>query len=153
MTDVVSPAVRSAMMAGIRNKNTRPECLVRKQLFARGYRYRLHAAGLPGKPDLVLPKYKALVFVHGCFWHGHDCHLFKWPKTREAFWREKISSNQQRDLNVRQQLLDAGWRVAVIWECALKGREKLDLAALTNIVDEWLQSDCDTLDLFGDLNG
>lgn len=97
MADVVSRAKRSAMMAGIRGKNTRPELIVRSALFKRGFRYRLHYKGLPGSPDLVSPKYKAVLFVNGCFRHGHDCHLFKWPKSNAAFWKEKLTRNQQRD--------------------------------------------------------
>jgi DNA mismatch endonuclease, patch repair protein len=98
MADIVPKAKRSEMMAGIRGKNTRPEMLVRRALHAHGYRFRLHRKDLPGKPDIVLPKYRAVIFVHGCFWHGHDCHLFKWPKTREDFWIQKIKNNQERDI-------------------------------------------------------
>ena len=93
MADVVDRKTRSRMMSGIRGKNTRPELLIRKGLHARGFRFRLHDKRLPGKPDLVLPKYSAVIFVHGCFWHGHDCHLFKWPQSRREFWRKKITRN------------------------------------------------------------
>jgi DNA mismatch endonuclease (patch repair protein) len=127
MADVVSPEVRSRMMSGIRGKDTKPEMIVRRGLHARGFRFRLHDKRLPGKPDLVFPKYHAVIFVHGCFWHGHGCHLFKWPKTREAFWREKIEGNQERDAEINQQLMRTGWRVIEIWECALKGKTDAEL--------------------------
>jgi DNA mismatch endonuclease, patch repair protein len=112
------------MMAGIGPANTKPEMILRRGLHALGYRYRLHASGLPGKPDLVFPGARAVIFVNGCFWHGHDCHLFKWPSTRSEFWREKIGSNVSRDHRVRAQLAAVGWRIADVWECTLKGRER-----------------------------
>lgn len=115
------------MMAGIGPANTKPEMLIRRGLHARGFRYRLHVKGLPGKPDLVFPGRRAAIFVHGCFWHGHDCALFRWPSTREEFWRSKIGGNIARDRRVTAQLLDQGWRVLNVWECALKGREKMPL--------------------------
>lgn len=90
MADVVTPEKRSKMMSGIQGKNTKPELTIRKGLHALGFRYRLHGKTLPGKPDLVFPKYKAVIFIHGCFWHAHHCHLFKWPSTRVDFWQEKI---------------------------------------------------------------
>lgn len=143
MADIVSKKKRSEMMAGIRGKNTNPEIIVRKMLHAMGYRFRLHRKDLPGKPDIVLPKYRAAIFVNGCFWHGHDCHLFKWPKTREAFWREKIVGNAMRDRKKENELLAAGWRVAVIWECCLKGKfaDKVKLAAN---IDQFVLSECAT---------
>lgn len=112
------------MMSGIRGQNTRPEMIVRRMLHAAGYRYRLHDRSLPGKPDLVFPGRKAVIFVNGCFWHGHDCHLFRWPGTRTDFWRDKISTNVRRDRGTRGQLAEMGWRVGEIWECSLKGRER-----------------------------
>ncbi len=126
MADVVTREKRSAMMAGIRGKNTRPEILIRKALYATGFRYRLHGKELPGKPDLVLPKYKTVVFVHGCFWHRHHCHLFKWPSTRRDFWEEKINGNASRDEIQKQQLLAMGWKIIIVWECALKGKQKME---------------------------
>lgn len=120
MADVVSTAKRSEMMAGIRSKDTKPEMLIRRGLHERGYRFRLHRKDLPGKPDIVLPKYGAAIFVNGCFWHGHDCHLFKWPKTREAFWRVKICGNVARDRAKTQALKVDGWKVGVLWECAVR---------------------------------
>jgi len=140
LADVVDPATRSRMMSGIRGKNTKPELTIRKALHARGFRYRLHCK-LPGKPDLCLPKYRAVIFVHGCFWHGHDCHLFKWPSTRPEFWREKIGRNRAVDAAAEAKLLADGWRVGTVWECALKGRERLTLDDLTDELVGWLKSD------------
>lgn len=122
MVDVVTPDVRSAMMAGIRGKNTKPELLLRSGLHRAGFRFRLHDRRLPGKPDLVFPKYRAVIFVHGCFWHGHECRLFRWPKSRAGFWREKIERNRETDKRAEAALVSAGWRCAIVWECALKGK-------------------------------
>jgi DNA mismatch endonuclease, patch repair protein len=137
------------MMSGIRGKNTKPELLVRQGLHARGFRYRLHGKLLPGKPDLVFPKYKAVVFVHGCFWHGHDCHLFKVPSTRQDFWLEKINGNRARDGVAESRLLSEGWRVATIWECALKGRTMLPLPQVLDECAAWLAGGEHTLDIRG----
>ena len=149
MTDIVSKSTRSAMMSGIRHKNTKPELLVRTQLFARGYRYRLHAGHLPGKPDIIFPKYKAVVFIHGCFWHCHDCHLFKWPQSRQEFWQQKLSSNKERDLRHQLELRSGGWRVAVIHECALKGKTRIELSCLLDRIESWFQSSDDFLEISG----
>ncbi|HAT2106138.1 TPA: very short patch repair endonuclease [Legionella pneumophila] len=138
MSDIVSQSKRKEMMAGIRNKNTKPEMIIRKELFARGYRYRLHCKGVPGKPDLILSKYNAVIFINGCFWHCHDCHLFKWPKTRKDFWESKIQSNKNRDQLNREILLKDGWRILNIWECALKGKTRLDRERLIIEVESWL---------------
>lgn len=105
------------MMSGIRGKDTKPEMIVRKALHRAGYRYRLHVKDLPGKPDIVLPKYKTVIFVHGCFWHRHDCEKFKWPKTRPEFWREKIEGNVERDRETVSDLEKLGWKVLLVWEC------------------------------------
>lgn len=138
MSDIVDKKTRSEMMSGIRGVNTRPEMAIRKALFKRGFRYRLYSRRLPGKPDLVLTKYKAVIFVDGCFWHMHECDLFKWPKTREQFWRGKLTRNRQRDCEVNQLLRDSGWRVMRIWECALKGRGKRPINEVVDIVERWL---------------
>lgn len=140
MADVVSRRKRSQMMSGIKSKNTKPEWLVRQLLHRKGFRYRLHCPDLPGKPDLVLPKHRCVVLINGCFWHGHDCHLFKMPKTRREFWSEKISGNRARDKMQIGQLIADGWRVVVVWECALKGKTRLPKAELestlaANIID------------------
>lgn len=140
MADIVSKAKRSQMMSGIRGKDTKPEMIVRQGLHARGYRFRLHRKDLPGKPDIVLPKYHAAIFVNGCFWHGHDCHLFKWPKTRESFWREKIGLNRERDVATVSNLLSQNWRVLVIWECAIKGRLKQEPDTFWGLTTQWLDS-------------
>ncbi|WP_440784301.1 very short patch repair endonuclease [Pseudomonas syringae] len=140
MTDVVDSATRSRMMAGIQGKNTSPELLVRKALHARGFRYRIHAKHLPGKPDLVLPKYSAVIFIHGCFWHGHDCRYFKVPKTRPEFWLEKIAKNRARDL-VQIAVLEAeGWKVLVVWECAVRYMKKQSPTLLIDLIDDWLRN-------------
>ncbi|MCW8795852.1 MAG: very short patch repair endonuclease [Chlorobium sp.] len=149
MADIVDSTVRSRMMSGIRGKNTRPEILIRKALHAAGYRYRLHDGKLPGKPDLVLRKYNAVIFIHGCFWHGHDCHLFKWPETREGYWREKIEGNRLNDIKVREKLSNYGWRILEIWECSLKGRTSKPFQDVVDQVVKWLASDSGFLEITG----
>ncbi|MDP3803405.1 very short patch repair endonuclease [Brevundimonas sp.] len=149
MADVVDPATRSRMMSGIRGKNTKPELLIRKALHARGFRYRLHC-DLPGKPDICLPKHRAVILVHGCFWHGHGCHLFKWPSTRPEFWRGKIERNREVDCVAEERLSAAGWRVATIWECALKGKSRLALDDVVQRCADWLISDREHLMIQGD---
>lgn len=138
MADVVNAATRSRMMAGIRGKDTRPEMILRRGLHALGFRFRLHDRRLPGSPDLVFPGRRAAVFVHGCFWHGHDCHLFRLPATRQEFWRAKIEGNAARDKAAEAALLADGWRVLTIWECALKGRERLPVETVLDRAAEWL---------------
>jgi len=121
MTDVHSKEVRSFNMSRIRSGNTKPEMLVRKYLFSHGYRYRLHDKRLPGKPDIVLPKYKTVIFINGCFWHGHDgCKYFVIPKTRTEWWTTKIIGNKNNDQRTENLLSDAGWKIIRIWECELK---------------------------------
>lgn len=129
------------MMSGIRAKNTKPELMIRKALHARGFRYRLYDPKVLGKPDLVLPKWKTVIFINGCFWHGHDCHLHKLPTTRTAFWREKLQKNRDRDKRVRESLREAGWRVLIIWECALRGRGKIGVDQVIDCIVEWLKGD------------
>lgn len=121
MADVHTPEQRSYNMSQIRGKNTKPEEIVRKYLFSQGFRYRKNDPRLPGKPDIVLPKYKTVVFVNGCFWHGHEgCRYFVWPKNNAEFWKAKISDNIQRDAQCIHLLKAQGWNVIVIWECELK---------------------------------
>ena len=121
MADVHTPEQRSYNMSQIRGKNTKPEELVRKFLFSQGFRYRKNDPRLPGKPDIVLPKYKTVIFVNGCFWHGHEgCRYFVWPKNNAEFWKAKISGNIQRDAQSIRLLRDQGWNVIVVWECELK---------------------------------
>ena len=140
MADIVSPEKRSTMMAGIRGKDTKPELIIRKALHARGFRYRLHDKNLPGKPDMVFPRYKTIIMVNGCFWHGHDCHLFRWPSTRKDFWRKKITRNREKDEENIHALAKEGWQTLTIWECALKGRTKRPLDEVLNIVSTWIVS-------------
>lgn len=111
---------RSRNMAAIRGKDTKPEIVLRRALHRADFRYRLHVQDLPGRPDIVLPKHRLAIFVHGCFWHHHNCPAFVWPKTRAAFWREKIEANVARDRKARAALRRAGWRTMVVWECELR---------------------------------
>lgn len=151
MADIVSPAVRSRMMAGIRGKDTRPELLIRKGLFARGLRYRLHDRKLPGKPDLVLPRHKAVIMAHGCFWHAHDCPLFKWPSSNVRFWRKKISRNKEVDRRNHAALERAEWRVLTIWECALKGTHKRPTDEVMDKAARWVVSGAASREIRGKL--
>jgi|TARA_R100001143_G_scaffold63230_2_gene69062 DNA mismatch endonuclease (patch repair protein) len=148
--DIVSTSVRSRMMAAVKGKNTKPELVIRSALHRRGFRFRLHRKDLPGRPDLVFTGRNAVIFVHGCFWHGHDCHLFRWPKSREDFWREKIGSNIERDRNQREALVNAGWRIGTVWECALKGKTRLPFDSVVDQCAMWLKSDIKTLEVSGD---
>jgi DNA mismatch endonuclease, patch repair protein len=121
MADVHSPATRSYNMSRIKGKNTKPEMIVRRYLFANGFRYRLHVKELPGKPDLVLKRYRTVIFVHRCFWHGHEgCPYFVIPKTRTEWWTGKLNKNRENDEKARNQLIAQGWKVVLIWECELK---------------------------------
>lgn len=140
MVDVVDKATRSRMMSGIRARDTKPERILRKALFGRGFRYRLHNGHLPGRPDIVLVKHKAVVFVNGCFWHGHGCYLFKWPKSHATFWSKKIRGNRLKDRKVLRKLEKLNWRVAVVWECVLKGRHARSVDILAERLDRWLYS-------------
>ena len=153
MADIVTPEKRSQMMAGIRGKDTKPEILIRKALFARGWRYRLHDRRLPGKPDLVFPRLRAVVFVDGCFWHGHQCHLFKTPSSRVDFWTEKIGRNRERDREVRKKLDELGWRHLTVWECALKGRTRLPIIDVVDSVAHWLESGDGSAEIEGGNDG
>lgn len=147
MVDVHDKATRSRNMSAIKGKNTKPELWLRQRLHALGFRYRLDAKDLPSRPDIVLPKYQAVILVHGCFWHMHDCYVFRLPKSRTEWWREKLSSNRARDKRDIAALREAGWRVLVVWECAIKGRAKQDEAALIDCVTEWLRSEEGYLEL------
>lgn len=140
MADIVPAKVRSRMMSGIKGKNTLPERMLRTALHRRGLRYRLHYKGLPGRPDMVFPRYKAIILIHGCFWHGHDCHLFKWPATRPDFWRQKIESNCARDRRNLARYRELGWRTLTVWECSLKGRTKLGIDQVADLAAQWVCS-------------
>lgn len=142
MADIVDRETRSRMMSGIRGKDTKPEIVVRKLLHKHGFRFRLHRKDLPGRPDIVLPKHRAVVFVNGCYWHGHDdCHLFRLPASRREFWEKKISDNRTRDLNVRKSLADAGWKVIDVWECAIIKGRKLPEDELVRCFRDAIESD------------
>ena len=123
--------------------------LIRRGLHARGFRFRLHVRDLPGKPDLVFPRFRAVIFVHGCFWHGHDCHLFKWPSTRKDFWRAKIARNKEVDALSAAVLESLGWRIGVVWECALKGRTHQPTESVIAKCASWLPSESRRIDIEG----
>jgi DNA mismatch endonuclease (patch repair protein) len=124
MTDVHTKEIRSYNMSRIKSRNTKPELLVRKFLFANGFRYKLHDKKLPGKPDIVLPKHKTAIFIHGCFWHGHpNCKKFVLPKTRTEWWLNKISANKTNDTKSLKALTKNGWKIIIIWECRLKPKK------------------------------
>ena len=139
-TDVLTLEQRRLVMSRIRGKDTKPEMLMRRGLHGRGLRYRLHGKNIPGKPDMVFPKYRTVVFVHGCFWHGHGCSLFKWPKTRAAFWKDKIERNMARDRLALAALKADEWRVLVVWECALKGKHRRDLQDVLYGADAFIRA-------------
>jgi DNA mismatch endonuclease (patch repair protein) len=139
--DVLSPEQRRLNMSRIRGANTNPELRVRRALHAAGLRYRLHVRDLPGTPDLVLPRWRAAVFVHGCFWHGHACPAFRLPATRAAFWQEKIAANRLRDERQCGELLAKGWRVATIWECAVRGPRRRGPDEVATLMREFLEGD------------
>lgn len=136
-------------MSGIRAKDTRPEMIVRRHLHRAGFRYRLHVAELPGKPDLVLPRWRAVVQIHGCFWHRHNCHLFRLPATDAERWEKKLEANRRRDAAVAAKLEHLGWRQLDVWECALKGRTRLAEPCLVEALETWLRSN----DRSGEITG
>ena len=138
MVDVVSPADRSRMMAGIQGKNTKPELIVRRMLFASGYRFRLHRRDLPGAPDIVMTGRKVAVFVHGCFWHRHQgCRFAKMPATRPGFWKAKLEANVARDHHAVEKLRALGWRVLCVWECSTRDAEVA--AGLQAAMSSWIE--------------
>ena len=143
--DVVDAATRSRMMSGIRGRDTEIERLVRSLLHRRGFRFRLHVKELPGHPDIALPRLRAVVLVHGCFWHGHDCPLFRMPSTRPEFWNAKITQNRANDERNAKRLADLGWRAATVWECALRGRGRVLPDVLAEALAEWLHGSAATL--------
>lgn len=153
MVDVVDTRTRSRMMSGIRGKNTRPEQMIRKSLYEHGLRYRLHSAHLPGKPDIVFPSRKAVILVHGCFWHGHDCHLFKWPSSRVEFWNTKINRNKEKDEETHLALTEQGWRSLVIWECALKGKTRQPYQDVVEKTVSWIRNGTGDIEIKGTVYG
>ena len=143
MTDVHSSETRHYNMSRIKGKDTKPELIVRKYLFGKGFRYRLNVKGLPGKPDLVLPKYRTVIFIHGCFWHGHEnCKYFVIPKTRTAWWTEKIGKNKERDQRTHASLRETGWNIMTVWECQLKPQKRQEtLEGIVTLLEKlWLDS-------------
>jgi DNA mismatch endonuclease (patch repair protein) len=146
MTDTVSPEKRSSMMSAVHGKDTLPELRVRKALHAGGFRFRLYRKDLPGRPDIVLPKHKLAVFVHGCFWHGHaGCKRAKLPSTRIEYWAAKIARNTERDGRAVEELQKRGWRVAIVWGCYL--REATDADALTEALRDVVESQASLIEL------
>ncbi|WP_419204705.1 very short patch repair endonuclease [Bordetella trematum] len=141
MVDVLTEAQRQLNMSRIRGRDTKPEMLIRRGLHAQGFRYRLQDRGLPGRPDLVFPRYKTVILVHGCFWHGHDCPMFRLPVTRSEFWAEKIAANRRRDAIVHEALLALGWRVLTIWECSLRGKGRLPFPSVLDECVSFIQGD------------
>jgi DNA mismatch endonuclease (patch repair protein) len=145
VVDIVDKQTRSRMMAGIRGKNTKPELILRRELHKDGFRYRIHDLELPGKPDLVFPMYKALIFIHGCFWHRHpDCWWNKAPSSNTEFWESKLGQNVERDARNLEELRSRGWRIAIVWECSFRLFEVAYVAAK---VQDWLRSEEPTLTL------
>jgi len=141
MADVLTAEQRRLNMSHIRGRDTRPEMFIRRGLHARGLRYRLQDRNLPGRPDLVFPKYRAVIFVHGCFWHGHNCSLFRLPATRPEFWTKKINANRIRDARACEDLATLGWRVLIVWECSLKGPSRWSTEKLLDACVAFVGSD------------
>jgi DNA mismatch endonuclease (patch repair protein) len=137
------------MMSGIRSADTKPEMQIRRALHARGYRYRLHDGKVPGRPDLVFRSRRAVILVHGCFWHGHNCDLFRLPGTRTEFWRDKIGRNRKRDADVLGMLIACDWRAFTVWECGLRGRHAPGLEVVVQSIEAWLDSD----EMSGEIRG
>lgn len=148
---MITDKTRSRIMASIPSKNTKPELVIRKTLHALGFRYRLHVRDLPGTPDIVLPKYQAVIQVNGCFWHGHDCSSNRPAKSNQMYWVEKINRNKTRDKKNRKALLDSGWRLMVVWECATLSKHKLELEVLASLMESWLLVGNDYIEFRGDL--
>ena len=138
--DVLTPNQRRKNMKAIRARGTKLERIIGRGLHARGFRYRLNVKQLPGTPDLAFPKHHAVIFAHGCFWPGHDCHLFKIPDTRPDFWLAKIKANQSRDEQALDQLHENGWRTMIVWECATRGKKKHNLQDVLQECDNFLRS-------------
>ena len=143
-------------MSSIRGKDTKPEMTIRRALHAHGIRYRLHAKGLPGRPDLVLRKYQAVIFVHGCFWHCHDCQMFRLPGSRVEFWKTKIDRNRERDREIMTLLGEQGWRRLTIWECSLRGKQRRAIEEVIQLTVDWLHDSVEAVEIRGkesDLSG
>jgi len=141
MADVLTPEQRRRNMGSIKAKDTKPEMIIRRGLHERGYRYRLHRKDLPGKPDIVFSRQKAVIFVNGCFWHKHECHLFRFPQTRKGFWLDKLTENFERDEINHCELKSLGWRILVIWECAVKGKTRLPVDDILNQIELFISNE------------
>lgn len=137
--DTVDAKTRSRIMASVKQHDTGPEVRLRKYLHRLGYRYKLNVKTLPGSPDLVFPKYRAVLFVHGCFWHSHKCKYSSIPATRTEFWTKKFITNQERDRRKTDELINKGWRVMIVWECAIKGRRN-NMEEVASTIAIWLKS-------------
>lgn len=145
MTDIVSPEIRARMMRANRRRDTKPEMLVRRHLHAAGFRFRLDVGKLPGRPDIVLARHRAAIFVHGCFWHRHEgCRFTTMPKSNTAFWSTKFSRNVERDRGNVAALRSSGWRVGIVWECGLR---KSEMASTLSDLAAWLHSDAPFLEV------
>ncbi|WP_443255983.1 very short patch repair endonuclease [Xenorhabdus sp. IM139775] len=152
MNTLHNESVRRRLMASIPSKNTIPELWVRKRLHKKGFRYRVHVKSLPGCPDIVLPKYRCVIFIHGCFWHMHLCPFFHWPATRTSWWHKKLETNCYRDLSAQDKLRELRWRVLVIWECAIRGRSRLGEEKLLEIATDFIYNGGPMLDISGNFN-
>ncbi len=150
MTDVLTQEQRRLNMSRVRGQNTKPELILRRGLHARGLRFRLHRKDLPGTPDLVFPIHGTIILVHGCFWHWHSCPMFKWPTTRADFWRAKIGGNRERDQFNLKALQDEGWRVLIVWECALRGPRRWKTEDVFDHCEEFIRSPTST---FAEIGG
>jgi DNA mismatch endonuclease (patch repair protein) len=147
--DTVDRQTRSRIMASVGQKNTGAEMILRRALHANGFRYRLHVRHLPGSPDLVFPRFRAAVFVHGCYWHAHGCYRSTVPKSRKNFWTEKFDANRRRDAAKAAALRDLDWRVLTVWECALKGKTALPLPNVVDLIADWLRSEDKAAEISG----
>jgi DNA mismatch endonuclease (patch repair protein) len=152
MTDVLTPEQRRLNMSRIRGKDTKPEMIIRKGLHAAGLRFRLHAKDLPGRPDLIFPRYHAAIQVHGCFWHGHHCPMCRLPATRQEFWSAKISGNRERDQRTSAALVAIGWRLLTIWECSLRGPARRPAGEVLRICNDFIRSEEQQDDIAGTWN-
>lgn len=150
MSDVLTVEQRRLNMSRIKGRDTKPELLIRRGLHARGFRYRLHERKLPGSPDLVFPRYRVAILIHGCFWHGHDCPMFHLPATRRDFWSAKIAANQARDTKTHKALLALGWRVLTVWECCLRGACRSPLESVLDSCGNFVLGAGQTLTIRGE---
>lgn len=143
--DVLTPVQRRLNMSRIRSRDTQPELLIRRGLHAQGLRFRLHQRQLPGQPDLVLARHRTVVFVNGCFWHSHGCHISRMPETRREYWQPKLDWNTQRDRDAIRTLQAAGWRIVIVWECALRGRTRLAAGDAVAQVSDFIRANAGSL--------